>query len=253
MKKRLILSSFILSLFLLLFSCGIPNWFYLPLGSITFKNYSENRTTVRIDSNKYDLKIEFYLLYTITDASTESDPKLSSVLSGLRNDFRNRYRINDANANRFSSSSSPVSAYTSNQLTFNMYPFRVIGADSSMNSGDSPLFSYEKMRGEGGETSFNINYTLLDTDGKRYLEVTMTDDSGNSESHVLGRYNGGELLADEFISSDNSNDHTHVEGNDYSIYLYPVIYISSNTVSDVGYPYNNLMMVYTSDCISINL
>ena len=50
------------------------------------------------------------------------------------------------------------------------------------------------------------------------------------------------LLTDEFISSDNSNDHTHVEGNDYSIYLYPVIYISSNTVSDVGYPYNNLMM-----------
>lgn len=252
MKKRLILSSFILSLFLLLFSCGIPNWFYLSSGSISFRNTSGG-TTVRIDSNKYDLKIEFYLLYTITDASTESDPTLSSVLSGLRSDFRNRYRINDANANRFSSSSSPVSAYTSNQLNFNMYPFRVIGADSSMNSGDSPLFSYEKIRGEGGETSFNINYTLLDSDGKRYLEVTMTDDSGNSESHVLGRYNGGELLTDEFISSDNSNDHTHVEGNDYSIYLYPVIYISSNTVSDVGYPYNNLMMVYTSDCISINL
>ena len=254
MKKRLILSSFILSLFLLLFSCGIPNWFNLQPSSISFKNtLNDKTTTVRIDSDKYDLKIEFFLLYTINDASSSSEPKLSTVSSSLRSDFQSRYKINNANANRFSSSSSPVADYASNQLTFNMYPFRVIGADSNMNSGDAPLFSYERNRGEGVEINFQVSYSLVEVDGNRYLEATMSDDNGYTESHFLGRYNGGQIPTDELLTTDSVNDHTHIESNAYNLYVYPVIYISSDTLSDAGYPYNNLMLVTTSDFITIEI
>lgn len=252
MKKRVILSTFILSLFLLLSSCGIPNLFYLSDSSIYFKNSQSEKTkttTVRIDSDKYDLKIEFFLLYTINDASSSSEPLLSTVSSSLRSDFKTRH--DSIYATRINSNIN--ASYTSNQLTFNMYPFRVIGADSNMNSGDAPLFSYERNRGDGSEINFQVSYSLVEVDGNRYLEATMSDNNGYTESHFLGRYNGGQIPTDELLTTDSLNDHTHIESNAYNLYVYPVIYISSDTLSDAGYPYNNLMLVTTSDFITIEI
>ena len=91
MKKRLILSSFILSLFLLLFSCGIPNWFYI--NSYNVSNSTTNKTTTFSINSEFELDISFFLVYSIHNEDVET----STIRSGLLNRFIKEYNANNTN------------------------------------------------------------------------------------------------------------------------------------------------------------
>ena len=58
MKKRVILSSLILSLVFLLSSCGVPNWFYISSSDARISNSNQNKTTSINVSSGYELDID---------------------------------------------------------------------------------------------------------------------------------------------------------------------------------------------------
>ena len=75
MKKRVILSSLILSLVFLLSSCGVPNWFYISSSDARISNSTGSNATTTISvSSDYALDVDVFLLYTIHDATSSSEP-----------------------------------------------------------------------------------------------------------------------------------------------------------------------------------
>ena len=254
MKNRVILSSLVLSLFLLLSSCGIPNWFYISSSDARILNSTvgtDRTTTITVESG-YDLDIEVFLLYTIHNATGSTTPTGSTIRSGLTSDFRSRYRINDANANRFSSSGTSIAeyTYTSTQHNFNLYSLKPMGTNVPTNSGSSPLFKLSKREG-GAMISSTIDYELVEENGAKYLKAVLTDSDGRTETMTLARFNSTDFSVN--MSQDSQNDHTSVESGSYSLYVWPVMYISSSSLSSTGYPFNNLMLVTSSDFLKFEL
>lgn len=253
MKRRVILS-LILSL-VFLTSCGIPNWFYISSADARISNSgtSNSYTTISVNS-KYDLDVDVFLLYTITNATETTTPTESQIKNGLRAAFRTRYRINDANSNRFSSNSLSSVAefeYTSTEQQFNLYALRPNGENVPTNTGSSPLFRLEKSEGDAN-INYNIHYSLVEGANERYLEVALSDQLDNGiERFKLARFNSSDFSIN--MSQDSADDHTGVEEGKYSLYILPVMYISSNSISNTGYPFNNLMLVTASDFIKIEI
>ncbi len=256
MKKRVILSSLILSLVFLLSSCGVPNWFYISSSDARISNSTGSNATTTISvSSDYALDVDVFLLYTIHDATTSSEPKTSQIQSGLRSAFTTRYRINDANSNRFSSGFSSVAdyTYTSRQIDFHLYPLKPVGDNVPLNSGDSPLFRLQKTFG-GTSINNTITYEMIEENGNRYLQAVLHDSSGNEIDRVsLARFNSSAFGTDENIGNDSNNDHQHIDQNDYNLYVWPVMYISSTSASESGHRFNNLMLVTASSFLSFDL
>ena len=143
MKRRVVLS-FILSL-VFLTSCGVPNWFYISSADARISNSGtlNSYTTISVNS-KYDLNVDVFLLYTITNATETTTPTESQIKNGLRSAFRTRYRINDANSNRFSSnnlSSVAEFEYASTEQQFNLYALRPNGENVPTNTGNMTMSS----------------------------------------------------------------------------------------------------------------
>ena len=255
MKNRVMLSSLILSLVFLLSSCGIPNWFYISSSDARINNSTGSNTTAISVSSDYALDVDVFLLYTINDATSSSEPTLSQIQSGLRSAFTTRYRINNANSNRFSSGSSSVADYTftSSGSVFHLYPLKPVGSNVPLNSGDSPLFRLQKAYG-GANIDYTISYQMIEDSGNRYLQAILYDSSGNEIERVnLARFNSSEFGTDEEITNDSTNDSQKVDQNDYNLYILPVMYISSTSASESGHRFNNLMLVTASSFLSFDL
>ena len=250
MKKRVILSSLILSLVFLLSSCGVPNWFYISSSDARISNSNQNKTTSINVSSGYELDIDVFLLYTIHNATSSTTPSESQIKNSLQSAFRTRYRINDANSNRFSSGTNPVASYTTNDLTFNLYPLDAVDSSAPNNSGADPLFLENKPSTQNRIT-LTLDYEIRDG----YLYVTMTDDDSNTQEYQLQRYNGNGIFSSSGLDQDSRNDHTEVDlGGSYNLYVYPVVYISSNSTSpDTGHGFNNLMMITPTSTQFIDL
>ena len=253
MKRRVVLS-LILSLVFLI-SCGIPNWFYISSADARISNSGTSNpyTTISVNS-KYDLDVDVFLLYTITNATETTTPTESQIKNGLRSAFRTRYRINDANSNRFSSnnlSSVAEFEYASTEQQFNLYALRPNGENVPTNTGSSPLFRLDKSEGDSS-LNFRLDYSFVENGERKYLEVILSDQlSNNIESFELARFNLSDFSVS--MSQDNADDHTGVEEGKYSLFILPVMYISSNSISNTGYPFNNLMLVTASDFIKIEI
>lgn len=256
MKKRVILSSLILSLVFLLSSCGVPNWFYISSSDARISNSTGSNATTTISvSSDYALDVDVFLLYTIHDATSSSEPKTSQIQSGLRSAFTTRYMINYANSNRFSSGFSSLADYTysSRQIDFHLYPLKPMGDNVPLNSGDSPLFRLQKTYG-GTSINNTITYEMIEDSVNRYLQAVLYDSSGNEIDRVnLARFNSSAFGTDENIGNDSNNDHQHIDQNDYNLYVWPVMYISSTSASESGHRFNNLMLVTASSFLSFDL
>ena len=252
MKKRVILSSLILSLVFLLSSCGVPNWFYISPSDARISNSNQNKTTSINVSSGYELDVDVFLLYTIHNATSSTTPSESQIKNSLQSTFRTRYRINDANANRFSSSGTSIAeyTYTSTQHNFNLYSLKPMGTNVPTNSGSSPLFKLSKREG-GAMISSTIDYELVEENGAKYLKAVLTYSDGRTETMTLARFNSTDFSVN--MSQDSQNDHTSVESGSYSLYVWPVMYISSSSLSSTGYPFNNLMLVTSSDFLKFEL
>ena len=246
MKKRLILSSFILSLFLLLFSCGIPNWFYI--NSYNVSNSTTNKTTTFSINSEFELDISFFLVYSIHNEDVET----STIRSGLLNRFIKEYNANNTNnPNGIPLRNSKLVEYTYNDNLFSLYPFSVIEPDGILNFGNSPIFSVHKNKGQN-HLEFQINYDLkVDSNDGRYLSITSSE---NLTEYKLFRYNRTPIEYNQDID-DTDDDVTNAGPSNYTIYILPVFYISSSDSNDLG-PYNNTWLIVptgSSSMLSYNL
>ena len=251
MKKRVILSSLILSLVFLLSSCGVPNWFYISSSDARISNSNQNKTTSINVSSGYELDVDVFLLYTIHNATSSTTPSESQIKNSLQSAFRTRYRINDANANRFSSSGTSIAeyTYTSTQHNFNLYSLKPMGTNVPTNSGSSPLFKLSKREG-GAMISSTIDYELVEENGAKYLKAVLTDSDGRTETMTLVRFNNTDFSVN--MSNDSEKDHTSIESDAYNLYIWPIMYISSTSTAN-GHAFNNLMLVTASSFLSFDL
>ena len=251
MKKRVILSSLILSLVFLLSSCGVPNWFYISPSDARISNSNQNKTTSINVSSGYELDVDVFLLYTIHNATSSTTPSESQIKNSLQSAFRTRYRINDANANRFSSSGTSIAeyTYTSTQHNFNLYSLKPMGTNVPTNSGSSPLFKLSKREG-GAMISSTIDYELVEENGAKYLKAVLTDSDGRTETMTLVRFNNTDFSVN--MSNDSEKDHTSIESDAYNLYIWPIMYISSTSTAN-GHAFNNLMLVTASSFLSFDL
>lgn len=256
MKNRVVLSLF-LSLFLLT-GCGIPTWFYISTSNARLNNNTTSfSTNIRVDT-EFPVEAKFMLLYTIHNASTGTTPTISSIQSSLISDFRSRYRLSDANSNRFANDGNPVATYTNStsQTTFNLYPFRVLESSdgSSLPSngvgGDMDyLFRFDNTNGTIDET---VTYSVTNNPDST-VTITATINEGESDqlTYTLARYDRTAFLNSSSYSSDTKNDHSSVESGSYSIYIFPVMYISSDDYN--GMHFSNTMLVLSSGFLSHQL
>lgn len=251
MKKRVILSSLILSLVFLLSSCGVPNWFYISSSDARISNSNQNKTTSINVSSGYELDVDVFLLYTIHNATSSTTPSESQIKNSLQSAFRTRYRINDANANRFSSSGTSIAeyTYTSTQHNFNLYSLKPMGTNVPTNSGSSSLFKLSKREG-GAMISSTIDYELVEENGAKYLKAVLTDSDGRTETMTLVRFNNTDFSVN--MSNDSEKDHTSIESDAYNLYIWPIMYISSTSTAN-GHAFNNLMLVTASSFLSFDL
>lgn len=253
MKKRVILSSLILSLVFLLSSCGIPNWFYISPSDAKISNStasSNQYSTVNISSD-YALDVDVFILYTIHNASSSTVPSINQISSGLRSAFTASYKENDADAYPLRSGNNSIAeyTYTSTQQQFNLYLLRATGNSVSSSSGNAPIFKLSKREG-GAMISCRIDYELVEENGAKYLRAVLTDSDGRTETMTLVRFNNTDFSVN--MSNDSEKDHTSIESDAYNLYIWPIMYISSTSTAN-GHAFNNLMLVTASSFLSFDL
>lgn len=246
MKRRVVLS-FILSL-VFLTSCGVPNWFYLPNNNVSIKISQQTTNDADISiTSEYNLSIDVFLLYTITDADENTEINKSNILSSLRSNFEREYRINEANSIPISPGNNAITSYSSNNSTFYLYALNKV-------EGNDNRATFSLTKNNLAKLDFTINFNYEEDNGNRFINATLIDSNDLAiESILLSRIGGNSFSQDSTYNDDNINDSTHVGASDYHLYVLPIIYISSTDLSSSGYPFNNTKLVVSSSYLDFDL
>ena len=245
MKKRIVLSVLVLSLFLFIISCGIPTIFTfsdandvltLKSGSLSFSK----------DDGVFTGNLMF--LYFITDATQAQG--LKSIQDALIRAFESKYIVNSYNStNILNCGTSPVISisYSVNNedKDFKLYQLNVNQFDPGVGNNMQNWASDYMFTLDEGE--YTLKYSINPENNNLIISIY----KGNNDENVFKQsFNLRCDRESDFNLSNNSNglmDYTLISENQSSleVYVIPIIVISAPG-------YNNKLMYVSSDFATIN-